>query len=177
MPRTRRRSRGSRSQGHISWRVPTPSPSTNHPLRNAAIACRWWSPAIRQRSSSDEKTRAVVPRNARHWQVSRHGVIRFQHRRNISSILFRNTLAPTVIRTAPGNYLEIEGVKSQKIRSCYEYHPLGRSKKVRTAVGRQICAAGPRAPSFENSEYEKHGQRLGVPAKAKRKTGRPEPGW
>jgi len=40
--------------------------------------------------------------------------------------------------------LLIDGVKSPKTRSDYEYHPLGRSKKVRTAVGRQICAAGAR---------------------------------
>jgi hypothetical protein len=38
----------------------------------------------------------------------------------------------------------IERVKSPKTRSGHEYHPLGRSKKVRTAVGRPICAAGAR---------------------------------
>jgi hypothetical protein len=79
---------------------------------------------------------------ARHWQVGRHGVIGFQHRRKINPILFPNTLAPTVIRTVPRNYLVIEGVKSQKTRSCYEYRPLGRSKKVRAAVGSQICEPG-----------------------------------
>jgi hypothetical protein len=54
--------------------------------------------------------------------------MRFQHWRKISSFLFRNTLAPTVILATPGNYLVIEAPKT---RSCYEYHPLGRSKKVR----------------------------------------------
>jgi hypothetical protein len=72
-----------------------------------------------------------------------HGVIRFQHRRKISSILIRNTLVPIAIRTTPGSCLAIEGVKSPKTRSPYEYHPPGNSTKVRTAVGRQICAAGP----------------------------------
>jgi hypothetical protein len=43
-----------------------------------------------------------------------------------------------------GKLLVIERVKSPKTRSGYEYHPLGRSKKVRTAVGRPICAAGAR---------------------------------
>jgi hypothetical protein len=43
-----------------------------------------------------------------------------------------------------GKLLVIERVKSPKTRSGHEYHPLGRSKKVRTAVGRPICAAGAR---------------------------------
>ena len=37
------------------------------------------------------------------------GVIRFQHRRKISSILIRNTVAPIAIRTTSGSYLAIEG--------------------------------------------------------------------
>jgi hypothetical protein len=32
-----------------------------------------------------------------------HGVIRFQHRRKISSILIRNTLVPIAIRTTRGS--------------------------------------------------------------------------
>ena len=40
--------------------------------------------------------------------------------------------------------LVIEGVKSPQTRSCHEYHPPGLSKKVRAAVGRQICATGAR---------------------------------
>jgi hypothetical protein len=43
----------------------------------------------------------------------RHGVIRFQHRRKIISILNRNTLAPIAIRTTPGSCLVTEGVKSE----------------------------------------------------------------
>src|SRR5437868_10083411 len=65
----------------------------------------------------------------------RDGVIRFQHRRKISSILIRNTVVPTAIRTTLGSCLAVEGVKSPKTRSCYEYHPLRRSKTMRTAVG------------------------------------------
>jgi hypothetical protein len=38
--------------------------------------------------------------------------------------------------------LAIEGVKSPKTRSCYEHHPPGRSKTMRTAVGRSIFPAG-----------------------------------
>ena len=53
----------------------------------------------------------------------RGGVIRFQHRRKISSILIRNTVVPTTIRTTLGSCLAIEGVKSPKTRSCYEHHP------------------------------------------------------
>src|ERR1700739_2015835 len=71
----------------------------------------------------------------------RDGVIRLQHRRKISSILIRNTVVPIAIRTALGSCLAIEGVKSPKTRRCYEYHPPGRSKTVRTAVGRSIFRA------------------------------------
>jgi len=71
----------------------------------------------------------------------RDGVTRFQHRRKISSILIQNTVVPTAIRTTLGSCLAIEGVKSPKTRSCYEYHPPGRSKTVRTAVGRSIFPA------------------------------------
>src|SRR6202035_1759785 len=68
----------------------------------------------------------------------RDGVTRSQHRRKISSILIRNTVVPTAIRTTLGSCLAIEGVKSPKTRSCYEHHPHRRSKTVRTAVGRPI---------------------------------------
>ena len=71
----------------------------------------------------------------------RDGVTRFQHRRKIRSILIRNTVVPTAIRTTLGNCLALEGVKSPKTRSLYEYHPPGRSKTVRTAVGRSIFPA------------------------------------
>ena len=84
------------------------------------------------------RTLAVSP------PADRQGVIGFQHRRKISSILIRNTLVPLAIRTAPGSCLGIEGVKSPNTRSRYEYRPPGLAKKVRTAVGRQICAAGAR---------------------------------
>src|SRR5260370_18081285 len=78
-------------------------------------------------------------------QHDRDGVIRFQHQRKISSILIRNTVVPIAIRTTLGSCLAIEGVKSPKTRSCYEYHPPGRSKTVGTAVGRPIFGRGPRA--------------------------------
>ena len=71
----------------------------------------------------------------------RDGVIEFPHRRKISSILIRNTVVPIAIRTTLGSCLAIEGVKSPKTRSCYEYRPPGRSKAVRTAVGRSIFPA------------------------------------
>ena len=91
---------------------------------------------------------AFIPVSARVDRASalhdRDGVIKFQHRRKISSILIRNTLVPLAIRTAPGSCLGIEGVKSPNTRSRYEYRPSGLAKKVRTAVGRQICAAGAR---------------------------------
>jgi hypothetical protein len=69
----------------------------------------------------------------------RDGVIRFQHRRKISSILIRNTVVPIAIRTLWEAVWRF--VKSPKTRSCYEHHPPGRSKTVRTAVGRSIFPA------------------------------------
>src|ERR1700745_3836037 len=74
--------------------------------------------------------------------AARHGVIRFQHLRKISSILIRNTVVPRAIRTTPGSCLLTEGVKSLKTRSCYECHPAGLSKTVRTAVGCSIFPEG-----------------------------------
>jgi hypothetical protein len=74
--------------------------------------------------------------------AARHGVIRFQHLRKISSILIRNTVVPRAIRTTPGSCSLTEGVKSPKTRSCYECHPAGLSKTVRTAVGCSIFPEG-----------------------------------
>jgi hypothetical protein len=87
-----------------------------------------------------------------HWAESplhdRDGVTRLQHRRKISSILIRNTVVPTAIRTALGSCLAIEGRQSPKTRSFYEHHPPGRSKTVRTAVGRSIFPADEIGPQF-----------------------------
>ena len=69
------------------------------------------------------------------------GVTGFQHRRKISSILIRNTVVPTAIRTALGSCLAIEASYHRPTRSRYEQHPPGRSKAVRTAVGRSIFPA------------------------------------
>src|SRR4051794_12157351 len=55
-----------------------------------------------------------------------HGVIRFQHRRKIRSILIRDTVAPTAIRTTPGSCSSTEITET---RSCYEHSP-GPSKTV-----------------------------------------------
>ena len=123
------------------------------------------APSVARSIGASAWAHAVYP-----WMLCcPHGVIRFQHRRKISSILIRNTLAPIAIRTAPGSCLAIEGVKSPKTRSCYEYHPPGPSKKVRTAVGRQICAAD----SFGRTSKPAAGEREPADCRAcqiKRKT-------
>jgi hypothetical protein len=67
-----------------------------------------------------------------------HGVIEIQHRRKISSILIRDTVAPIAIRTTPGSCSLTEITEA---RSCYEHSP-GPSKTVRTAVGHSIFSAG-----------------------------------
>ena len=78
---------------------------------------------------------------------------------------------PIAIRTSPGSCLAIEGVKSPKTRSCYEYHPPRLSTKVRTAVGRQICAAGP----VRSKNLKGKISSLPHPTEGKKKTRRIEP--
>ena len=101
----------------------------------------------------------------------RDGVTRFQHRPKISSILIRNTVVPTAIRTTLGSCLAIEGVKSPKTRSCYEHHPHGRSKTVRTAVGRSILSADGigRTSKPAAGEGEPADRRARAPTRAKEK--------
>jgi hypothetical protein len=103
----------------------------------------------------------------------RDGVIRFQHRRKISSILIRNTVVPIAIRTTSGSCLAIQSVKSAKTRSCYEYHPPGRSKTVRAAVGRSIFPADGIGPTSKPAAGE--GEQIAGPDRSKRKTCRREP--
>jgi hypothetical protein len=90
------------------------------------------------------------PRPARLAHLNRDGVTRLQHRWKISSILIRNTVVPIATPTTLGSCLVIEGVKSPKTRSFYEHHPPGRSKTVRTAVGRSIF------PADEIGRAQKH---------------------
>ena len=68
------------------------------------------------------------------------GVIRFQHRRKINCGSYSNTCALSRPHD-PRKLLVTEGLELLKTRSCYEYHPPGLSKKVRTAMGRQIFTA------------------------------------
>jgi hypothetical protein len=105
----------------------------------AAERYRRWLPAAPANESVAEiHARPTLGGEPLH---GRDGVIRFQHRRKISSILIRNTVVPIAIHTTSGSCLAIEGVKSTKTRSCYEYHPPGCSKTMRAAVGRSIFAA------------------------------------
>ena len=79
-----------------------------------------------------------TPAIGRRNPPGRDGVIRFQHRRKIGSLLIRNTVAPLANRTTSRSCLVIERANLPKTRSFYENHPAGRSKTVRTAVGRSI---------------------------------------
>jgi hypothetical protein len=69
--------------------------------------------------------------------------------------------------------LFIEGRQITETRSCYEYHPLGPSKAVRTAVGRSIFPAD----SFSRTSKPAAGEREPADCRAcqiKRKTRRAE---
>jgi hypothetical protein len=79
--------------------------------------------------------RSFEPRGSKPL-ADRDGVIRLQQQRKISSILIRNTVVPLAVRTALRSF----GVKS-KTRSCYGDCPSGRSKTVRTALGRSVFSA------------------------------------
>src|SRR5882672_472809 len=70
-----------------------------------------------------------------------HGVIRFQHRRKINCGSYSEHTCAHSRPHDPRKLLVIEGLELLKTRSCYEYHPPGLSKKVRTAMGRQIFTA------------------------------------
>src|SRR5229473_2455449 len=70
-----------------------------------------------------------------------HGVIRFQHRRKINCGSYSEHTCAHSRPHDPRKLLVIEGLELLKTRSCYEYHPPGVSKKVRTAMGRQIFTA------------------------------------
>jgi hypothetical protein len=70
-----------------------------------------------------------------------HGVIRFQHRRKINCGSYSEHTCAHSRPHDSRKLLVIEGLELLKTRSCYEYHPPGLSKKVRTAMGRQIFAA------------------------------------
>jgi hypothetical protein len=70
-----------------------------------------------------------------------HGVIRFQHRRKINCGSYSEHTCAHNRPHDPRKLLVIEGLELLKTRSCCEYHPLGLSKKVRTAMGRQIFTA------------------------------------
>jgi hypothetical protein len=71
-------------------------------------------------------------------RVSQSSVIKSQHSMKICSVLIRNTVAPIGIPTAPRSCRR----KKKTGVSHERQHPPGPSKKVRTALGRQISSTG-----------------------------------
>src|ERR1700722_15893419 len=96
------------------------------------------------------------------------GVTRFQHRRKISSILFRNTVAPLAIRTTSGSCLAIEGVKSPKTGAVMSIIPLDIQRRCErrwaARFSRPTESVAPR-----NQRPEREGQQIAGPDKSKRK--------
>ena len=71
-------------------------------------------------------------------------MIKFQHSQKVCSVLFRDTVAPIGIHTAPGSFWP----KEKPGVAYARHHSIGASTKVRTALGRQICPTGiDRAPT------------------------------
>jgi hypothetical protein len=107
--------------------------------------------------------------------AARHGVIRFQHLRKISSILIRNTVVPRTIRTTPGSCSLTEGVKSPKPGVVMSVIPLGFQRRCeRRSAARFSLRAEPVASRKQGPE--RGSQQIAEPAEAKRKTRRLNPG-
>jgi hypothetical protein len=116
----------------------------------------------------------ALTRHARHWRAcgSPHGVIRFQHRRKISSILIRNTLVPIAIRRATGNCLVIEASNHRKPGVVVSIIPIDFQRRFERRWAARFVRKAP-GPSSQKSEHEKQGQQLGEPAKPKGKPAGP----
>ena len=99
----------------------------------------------------------------------RHGVIRFQHLRKISSILIRNIVAPLAIRTAPGSCSLTEGRQISKNPGVVmSVIPLDLQRRCERRWAARFCRpASPAAPQSQPQQ-----QQLSEPPKAKRKTRR-----
>jgi hypothetical protein len=103
----------------------------------------------------------------------RDGVIKFQRRQKISSILIRNTVVPIAIRTTSGSCSAIEDVKSPKIRSCVVMSIISLDIQ-RRCEQRWAARFARRVPPSAPHEHidEKPNQQLALPGKTKKKTRR-----
>ena len=103
---------------------------------------------------------AARPDIRRETLHGRDGVIRFQHRRKISSLLIRDTVAPIANRTTSGSCLAIETLSHRKPGVVVSNHPAGRSKTLRTAVGRSIFPRGLESVTPRNPRPERASQQI-----------------
>ena len=96
-----------------------------------------------------------------------HGVIRFQHRRKISSILIRDTVAPIAIRTTSGS-CSLRDVKSPKTGAVMSIIPLDLQRRCErrwaARFSRPIPSAAPR-----NQRPVRESLQIAAPAKSKEK--------
>jgi len=87
--------------------------------------------------------------------------------RKISSILIRNTVCPSPFARLWGSCWRLKR-QITATRSCYEYHPAGRPKTVRTTVGRSISRRTDRVAP-RNQRPERESQRSPSSTQSKRK--------
>jgi hypothetical protein len=96
-----------------------------------------------------------------------HGVIEIQHRRKISSILIRDTVAPIAIRTTSGS-CSLRDVKSPKPGVVMSIIPLDLQRRCEqrwaARFSRPIPSAAPR-----NQRLVKESLQIAAPAKSKEK--------
>ena len=96
-----------------------------------------------------------------------HGVIRFQHRRKISSILIRDTVAPIAIRTTSGS-CSLRDIKSPNTGAVMSIIPLDLQRRCErrwaARFSRPIPSAAPR-----NQRPVRESPEITAPAKSKEK--------
>jgi len=103
----------------------------------------------------------------------RDGVIRFQHRRKISSLLVRDTVVPIAVRTTSGSCLAIEASNHRKPGVVMSIIPLDVQRRCErrwaARFSRPTKSVTPR-----NQRAERNSQQIAGPDETKRKTHRVE---
>jgi hypothetical protein len=96
-----------------------------------------------------------------------HGVIRFQHRPKISSILIRDTVAPIAIRTTSGS-CSLRDVKSSKPGAVMSIIPLDLQRRCERRWAARFSRPIPSAAS-RNQRPVRESLEIAAPAKSKEK--------
>jgi len=94
-----------------------------------------------------------------------HGVIRFQHRRKISFILIRDTVAPIAIRTTLGSF-SLRGIKSPETGAVMSIIPLDLQRRCERRWAARFSRPNPSAAP-RNQRPVRESLQIATPAKSK----------